>query len=68
MGEPPRSTHRPEDGQMPYHGKHAARSAQLTNTATVVSWVLLAADSAVGLLTIVIHRFRCSSALLLLYQ
>ncbi|EMP38704.1 hypothetical protein UY3_04023 [Chelonia mydas] len=48
----------------PYHGKHAARSAQLIDTAAVVSWVLLAADSAVGLLTIVIHRFRCNSALL----
>ncbi|EMP36386.1 hypothetical protein UY3_06368 [Chelonia mydas] len=49
--------------QMPYYGKHGARSAQFTITAAVVSWVLLSADSAVGLLTIVI---RCNSALLLL--
>ncbi|EMP42178.1 hypothetical protein UY3_00565 [Chelonia mydas] len=51
--------------QTPYHGKHGARSAQLSITAAVVSWVLLSADGAVGLLTVIIHRFRCNSALLL---
>ncbi|EMP38295.1 hypothetical protein UY3_04504 [Chelonia mydas] len=50
---------------MPYHGKHGARSAQLTVTAALVSWVLLSADGAVGLLSVIIHRFCCNSALLL---
>ncbi|EMP35927.1 Multidrug resistance-associated protein 9 [Chelonia mydas] len=52
--------------EMPYHGKHGAYSAQLTVTAAVVSWVLLSADSAVRLLTVIIHHFRCKSTLLLL--
>ncbi|XP_034627159.1 sorting nexin-25 isoform X3 [Trachemys scripta elegans] len=48
----------------PYRGKHGARPAQLSISTAVVSWVLLAADGAVGLQTIVIHCFRCNSALL----
>ncbi|EMP38084.1 NADPH oxidase 3 [Chelonia mydas] len=52
--------------KIPYHGKHGAHSAQLTVTAAVVSWVLLSVDGAVRLLTIIIHRFHCNSALLLL--
>ncbi|XP_043407875.1 arginyl-tRNA--protein transferase 1 isoform X9 [Chelonia mydas] len=43
-------------------------SAQLADTAAVVSQVLLAADGAIGLLTVIIHSFRCNSALLLLFQ
>ncbi|XP_050804318.1 homeodomain-only protein isoform X2 [Gopherus flavomarginatus] len=51
---------------MLYHSKHGTHSAQLTITAAVVYWMLLAADDAVGLQTIIIHRFRCNSALQLL--
>ncbi|EMP37567.1 Leucine-zipper-like transcriptional regulator 1 [Chelonia mydas] len=37
--------------------------AQLTVTPAVVFWVLLSADGAVRLLTVIIHRFRYNSAL-----
>ncbi|EMP29847.1 hypothetical protein UY3_13036 [Chelonia mydas] len=46
------------------HTTASMQPAQLTDTAAVVSFVLLAADCAVGLLTIIIHRFCGNSALL----
>ncbi|EMP25451.1 hypothetical protein UY3_17470 [Chelonia mydas] len=61
---PHRAVEHPQSLDRRRHTTTSIEPAQLTITAAVVSWVLLSADGAVGLLTVVIPRFRCNSALL----